>query len=105
MITFDAQKRDKRNRIMKKSFILSIMAVTMTTTVCMAQKAWRITGTATGLPTATTIYFNKAVDGDLSPIDSMKLDDTTFRFSGTRRSCRLTTAPCEAPPTTISIRT
>lgn len=83
MITFDAQKRDKRNRIMKKSFILSIMAVAMTTTVCMAQKAWRITGTATGLPTATTIYFNKAVDGDLSPIDSMKLDDNTFRFSGT----------------------
>lgn len=72
---------------MKKRVFLSFVILALPLANCLAQKAWKIDGTTTDVPKATTIYFNKAVDGDLVPLDSAKAVNGKFAFAGT------TTAP------------
>lgn len=68
---------------MKKRHLLSFIIMVLPLASCLAQKTWKIEGTATDIPKATTIYFNKAVDGDLVPLDSAKAVNNKFSFTGT----------------------
>ncbi len=68
---------------MKKRHILSFVMMVLPLASCLAQKAWKIEGNTTDIPKATTIYLNKAVDGDLVPLDSAKATDNNFSFTGT----------------------
>lgn len=68
---------------MKKRHFLSLVFFALPLANCLAQKAWKIDGSTTDVPKTTTIYFNKAVDGDLVPLDSAKAVNGKFSFSGT----------------------
>ncbi len=68
---------------MEKRRILCLFVMTLPLVGCFAQKAWKIEGITTDVPKSATIYFNKAVDGDLFPLDSTKAVNNSFAFSGT----------------------
>lgn len=68
---------------MKKKNIISLIVMTLPFLSCFAQTAWKIEGVTNDIPSLTTIYFNKAVNGDLFPIDSTKIVNGRFSFSGT----------------------
>lgn len=68
---------------MKKRLFLSFVVMAFPLASCLAQKTWKIDGTTVDLPKSTTIYFNKAVDGDLVPLDSTKAVNNRFSFTGT----------------------
>ncbi len=69
--------------IMNNKLILSVVAMTLPLASVFAQKAWQIEGTTADIPTNTTIYFSEAVNGQLSHIDSTKVENDKFKFSGT----------------------
>lgn len=48
-----------------------------------AQTNFTINGTADGIADGTMIYFNRAVDGELQRIDSVRLKHNSFTFKGT----------------------
>lgn len=66
-----------------KNIPLCLLLAMLPSVGCVAQQSYTIEGTAQGIPASTTVYFSRAVDGDLSPIDSVKLHDGKFAFSGT----------------------
>ena len=68
---------------MKKRHFLSFVILALPLASCFAQKAWKIDGTTVDVPKTTTIYFNKAIDGDLVPLDSAKAANGKFSFNGT----------------------
>ncbi len=68
---------------MKKRHLLSLVIMALPLANCLAQKSWTIDGTTVDIPKATTIYFNKAVDGDMVPLDSTKAVNNKFSFTGT----------------------
>lgn len=68
---------------MKKRHLLSFIIMVLPLASCLAQKTWKIEVTTIDVPKTTTIYFNKAVDGDLVPLDSAKAVNNKFSFTGT----------------------
>lgn len=68
---------------MKKKLLVCLFATIAPLVGAFAQKTWKIVGTTRDIPQSTTIYFNRAVDGDLSAIDSVKLKNGHFEFKGT----------------------
>ncbi len=68
---------------MKKRHLLTLIIMALPLANCLAQKSWTIDGTTVDIPKTTTIYFNKAVDGDLVPLDSAKAVNNKFSFTGT----------------------
>lgn len=67
---------------MKKRDFICLFVLALSFANSYAQKAWKIEGTTTDVPQSTTIYFNKAVDGDLFPLDSTKAVNNHFTFNG-----------------------
>lgn len=47
-----------------------------------AQSTFTINGTTDGVADGTMIYFNRAVDGELQRIDSVRLENNNFSFKG-----------------------
>ena len=70
------------DKFMKKRKLICLFVLALSFANSYAQKAWKIEGTTTDVPQSTTIYFNKAVDGDLFPLDSTKAVNNHFTFSG-----------------------
>ena len=68
---------------MKNRYFLSLVVMALPLASVCAQDAWQIDGKTAGIQQNTLIYFNEAVDGELSPIDSVKLTSDKFQFSGT----------------------
>lgn len=68
---------------MKNRLILSIMAMALPLASAFAQKSWQIVGTTADIPANTMIYFSEAVNGQLSHIDSVKVQNGAFQFAGT----------------------
>lgn len=71
---------------MNKKLLLSIVAMAMPLAAAFAQKAWQIDGSAADIPANTTIYLSEAVNGQLAHLDSVKLQNNAFRFSGTTQN-------------------
>lgn len=76
------QKYSTIDKNMKKRNFICLFVLALSFANSYAQKAWKIEGTTTDVPQSTTIYFNKAVDGDLFPLDSTKAVNNHFTFSG-----------------------
>lgn len=71
---------------MKKIIATTVVLMLCGATTLCAQGAFTIKGSTEGIADGTMIYFNKAVRGELERIDSVRLENGCFAFSGTTES-------------------
>jgi len=67
---------------MKNATFAIVVAALSVATTGSAQNDFTIQGRVDGMADGTMIYLNKAVDGELSPLDSVKLKNGSFTFKG-----------------------
>lgn len=68
---------------MKQLFFITMTLLLVCIPHVYAQETYTIQGKTKGLKEGTTIYLNQAVDGELSPLDSVTTKNNVFQFKGT----------------------